>query len=145
MTYIFLACFMYWIKQTKNKQFKFAVEKSVFLSKIRETDTNLLNYIDSVLLHALLLGKLSLNTITNMLVLYATTDFILSTKHFKKHLSKINIFCYAIIIHPNFSNICWASTLSFSIFYLMKYIFNVHCKLIINLLFVYSSSHPLYF
>ena len=46
----------------------FAAERSVFLSKIREFDGDLLNYIDSALTLASLFGKISFNKVTNPLV-----------------------------------------------------------------------------
>ena len=46
----------------------FAAERSAFLSKIREFDSDLLNYIDSALTHASLFGKTSFNKVTNLLV-----------------------------------------------------------------------------
>ena len=51
----------------------FCAIKSVLLSKIIETDDNFLKYSNYF-------GNLSINTITNMLVVCETIGFILSTK-----------------------------------------------------------------
>ena len=62
----------------------FATERSAFLSTTGEIDSDLLNCIDSVLMHTLLFGKSPFDTITNTPVLGATIDFILSTKRFRE-------------------------------------------------------------
>ena len=84
--------------------------------KIREIDSNLLNYNDSVLLDTLLFDKSPFNIITTMLALYATTDFILPAINLKLHLSKLSNSWSVIIIHSIFSNLLTFNIL-FNIFY----------------------------
>ena len=76
----------------------FTAERSAFLSKIREFDGDLLNYIDSVIMHTSLLGKKSFNKITNALVRMQHLISFYLRKSLKDRFRKILYH----LIHPKF-------------------------------------------
>ena len=64
----------------------FTVPASFFLSTIKNIDCKLLEITDSSLTQMLLYGNPSFDIITNLLILNATFDLILSTKRFEDAL-----------------------------------------------------------
>lgn len=134
-----------------------ATERSVFLWTISEIDSNFLNYTDSVLVkypavvkYPILFGKISLNTNTNTLILYATivfssiykndriTIFLKDVSHCLyskfvvnlKHLLSLMIFVYYLLF------VCYYY------YYLTNYIFLFIAKLLFT--FCFSTLPSVY-
>ena len=64
----------------------YVTERSTLLSTIENTDNNLLDLCEPVLIRTLLFGSNSFATDANTNILNATTEYIISTKRFDKPL-----------------------------------------------------------
>ena len=63
----------------------FHAERSTLLNNVNEIDSTIFNKSDSVVTHILLYGNKSFKDEVNLLILNATSDFVLSTNIFDEH------------------------------------------------------------